>query len=87
MVDMTDYLEGSEGKFTLDIDDPRMDRLLPYIHCFEIHVQKWEGKFKISQDKSVNDIENAKQELIKNNQTNIEDFISSIYTEHFHQSK
>lgn len=87
IVDMTDYLEGSERKFTLDIDDPRMERLLPYIHYFEIQVQKWEGKFKISQDKSENDIKNAKQELIKNNQTSIEDFINNIYAEHFHQSK
>ncbi len=83
MVRMTEYLEGSSQKFTLDFEDPRMDRLVPYIHCFEIEVKEWEGKFKLSQDKIPADIENAKQELIQNNQKNITQFVNAIFDLHF----
>ena len=83
MVTMTSYLEGNKQAFTLDIEDPRMDKLIPYIHCFAIEINQWKGKFKISQDKNLNDIEKAKQELIKNNQRNIAEFVNNIYTNHF----
>lgn len=83
IVSMTSFLEGSKQAFTLDFEDPRMDRLVPYIHCFEIEVKEWEGKFKISQDKVPADIENAKQELINNNQKSIADFVNSLFSKHF----
>ncbi|SHJ17454.1 FMN-binding negative transcriptional regulator [Aquimarina spongiae] len=83
IVRMTEFLEGSNQKFILDIDDPRMDRLVPYIHCFEITIDSWEGKFKISQDKTSNDIENAKKELIQNNQKQVADFVNQMYELHF----
>jgi len=83
MIRMTDFLETNDTKFKLLIDDPRMDRLTPYIHCFEIKVTTWEGKFKLSQDKTPMDIQNAKQELIKNNQKNISDFVNQLFDVHF----
>lgn len=83
MVIMTSYLEGNKNAFTLEKNDPRMDRLIPYIHCFEIEVDTWEGKFKLSQDKVPADIENAKQELINNNQKNIADFVNTLFKKHF----
>ncbi|MBP2830967.1 FMN-binding negative transcriptional regulator [Aquimarina sp. U1-2] len=83
MVVMTAYLESPDYKFKLDINDKRMDRLIPYIHCFEIEVQHWEGKFKLSQDKTPTDIENAKQELIRNNQKSIADFVNTMFEKHF----
>ncbi|MHA7058619.1 FMN-binding negative transcriptional regulator [Aquimarina sp. M1] len=83
MVMMTEFLEAPNQDFILSLEDPRMDRLVPYIHCFEIEVQKWEGKFKLSQDKIPADIENAKHELIKNNQKNIADFVNGLYEMHF----
>lgn len=83
MVVMTDYLERNTQGFELAMEDPRMDRLIPHIHCFEIEVWNWEGKFKISQDKSPTDIENAKQELIKNNQKDISDFVDRLFSKHF----
>ncbi|WP_109299509.1 FMN-binding negative transcriptional regulator [Aquimarina sp. AU474] len=82
MVTMTEFLENPDHKFTLDINDQRMDRLLPYIHCFEIEVEQWEGKFKLSQDKVPTDIENAKQELILNNQKSVADFVNDIFKRH-----
>ncbi|MBQ4821478.1 FMN-binding negative transcriptional regulator [Aquimarina sp. MMG016] len=83
MVTMTEYLEGTSQAFTLDINDKRMDRLVPYIHCFEIEVQQWEGKFKLSQDKIPADIKNAKRELIQNNQKSVADFVNRIFEKHF----
>ncbi|RZS99930.1 FMN-binding negative transcriptional regulator [Aquimarina brevivitae] len=83
LVTMTEYMEGTTPKFVLDLEDPRMDRLVPYIHCFELNIQRWEGKFKISQDKSIQDIDNAKQQLIKSNQASIKDFIDSLFAAHF----
>ncbi|WP_299440298.1 FMN-binding negative transcriptional regulator [uncultured Aquimarina sp.] len=83
MVTMTEFLEAPNQKFKLSIEDPRMDRLVPYIYCFEIEVQQWEGKFKLSQDKVPADIENAKQELIKNNQKNVADFVNGLFENHF----
>lgn len=79
IVTMTDFLEAPDQKFILDFDDPRMDRLVPYIHCFTITVDTWEGKFKLSQDKKPVDIEHAKQELIKNNQKNIAEFVDGLF--------
>ncbi|WP_027392570.1 FMN-binding negative transcriptional regulator [Aquimarina latercula] len=83
MVIMTDFLENPDQNFKLSIEDSRMDRLIPYIHTFEIEVQDWEGKFKLSQDKIPEDIENAKQELIKNNQKNVADFVNELFKKHF----
>ncbi len=83
MVAMTEFLENPNHKFTLDLEDPRMDRLTPHIHCFEINVQHWEGKFKLSQDKIPTDIENARLELIKNNQKSIESFVNRLFEDHF----
>ncbi len=80
---MTEFLEAPDQKFVLDYDDKRMDRLVPYIHCFEIEVNTWEGKFKLSQDKVPADIENAKRELILNNQKNVKDFVNTIFELHF----
>ncbi len=83
IVTMTEFLENPDQKFILDLNDPRMDRLVPYIHCFEIEVQNWEGKFKLSQDKIPSDINNAKQELIKNNQRSVADFVNRLFEKHF----
>ncbi|WP_378177840.1 FMN-binding negative transcriptional regulator [Aquimarina sp. SS2-1] len=83
IVVMTEFLETPDQNFTLSLDDPRMDRLVPYIHCFEIEVQHWEGKFKLSQDKVPADIENAKQELIKNSQQNVSNFVNELFKKHF----
>jgi len=83
IVTMTDFLEAPDHNFSLSLEDPRMDRLVPYIHCFEIEIQQWEGKFKLSQDKIPADIENAKQELIKNNQKSVSNFVNELFQKHF----
>ncbi len=79
MLDMTEFLEGSEQKFILKKDDPRMERLLNYIQAFEIEIINLEGKFKLSQDKNAQDFENAKQELIEKSRKDVSGFIENIY--------
>lgn len=79
MLDMTEFLEGSEQKFILKKDDPRMERLINYIQAFEIEITNWEGKFKLSQDKNSQDFENAKKELIKKSRKDCSGFIENIY--------
>lgn len=79
MIDMTNYLEGTAQKFKLVKDDPRMNRLLPYIQAFDIEITNWEGKFKLSQDKNPTDYELAKAELIKNSKPSDKEFIEGIY--------
>ncbi|MBT0607456.1 FMN-binding negative transcriptional regulator [Aequorivita echinoideorum] len=79
MVDMTDFLEANDQNFILKQEDPRMERLLEYIQTFEIEITNWEGKFKLSQDKSPQNFENAKQEMLKKSRKNISGFIDEIY--------
>ncbi len=79
MVDMTTILEAPEHRFRLDIDDPRMEKAIPYIHCFEIQVNEWEGKFKLSQDKNPTDIQRAKDALLKEHQEQTKDFINHLF--------
>jgi len=79
MIDMTNFLEGTPQKFELQKDDPRMNRLLPYIQAFTIEITNWEGKFKLSQDKNPTDFDLAKAELIKNAKPSDKAFIEGIY--------
>ena len=79
MVSMTEFLEAPDHKFHLTIDNPKMDKFIHYIHAFEIEITKWEGKFKLSQDKCEQDQENTKQELIKKSNEDITGFINEMY--------
>ncbi|MDC7995971.1 FMN-binding negative transcriptional regulator [Altibacter sp. HG106] len=81
MVEMTAFLEGNDPKFQLSIDDVRMERLLPYIQTFEITDLQWEGKFKLSQDKSITDMQRAKEALLKETKASWHELIHRVYTE------
>lgn len=63
LVKMTQKLEGSAAKYQLDPNNLRMKTALPYIVGFEIVIQSWEGKHKISQDKHKKDQSLAKEAL------------------------
>ena len=79
MIAMTEFLEGTDQKFVLDKDNRGMRGMINYIQAFDITITSWEGKFKLSQDKNEQDIENAKQELIKKSGEDISLFIDDIY--------
>lgn len=75
---MTEFLEAPLHKYVLEPDNPRMLGALDYINMFEITINSWEGKFKLSQDKKTEDIKNAKAELIRANTESMEHFLNKI---------
>lgn len=79
LITMTAFLEAPEHKYVLKPDDPRLDKNLNYIEMFEIKITHWEGKFKLSQDKTPLDVEAAKQELISANQESIIQFLDKVF--------
>ena len=78
LITMTEFLEGPEQKYVLEPDNTKMAHYINYIKMFEFTITHWEGKFKLSQDKKTQDMENAKQELIRTNQESIKRFLDSI---------
>lgn len=82
LIKMTEFLEHPEHKYVLNADNEGMERNLDYIKMFEITVTNWEGKFKLSQDKSNEDFELSKTELIRANQQSIELFLNKIFKNH-----
>ncbi len=78
MVDMTRYLEAPDHEYSLAIDDPKMDRMVQYIHTFEIDITHWEGKFKLSQDKCEQDQINANEQLAKVNKEKINSILRKL---------
>ena len=79
MITMTEFLEAPEHKYVLDLDNSRMEQFISYVVGFEIEITNWEGKFKLSQDKNPQDLENAKAELIRANQESIKQFLDSVF--------
>ena len=79
LIKMTEFLEQPDHNYVLEPDNQRMLGNLDYIKMFEITINQWEGKFKISQDKRPKDIENARQELIKTNQESIKVFLDKVF--------
>ncbi|TVZ58895.1 PaiB family negative transcriptional regulator [Flavobacteriaceae bacterium MAR_2010_105] len=79
LIKMTEFLEAPDHKYVLEPDNPRLDSNLKYIEMFEITIEDWEGKFKLSQDKKPRDIENARQELIRANQESIKLFLDKVF--------
>jgi transcriptional regulator len=79
LIKMTEFLEQPDHNYVLEPDNQRMLGNLDYIKMFEITINQWEGKFKLSQDKRPKDIENARQELIKTNQESIKVFLDKVF--------
>ncbi|MEP3837990.1 MAG: FMN-binding negative transcriptional regulator [Algibacter sp.] len=79
LITMTEFLEAPDHKYVLDPDNKSMNGYLNYIEMFEISIDSWEGKFKLSQDKKPEDIENARAELVRANQESIETFLGSCF--------
>ena len=79
LITMTEFLEAPDHKYILKPENPRLDKNLDYIEMFEITITNWEGKFKLSQDKKPNDINAAREELIRANQESITQFLNKIF--------
>ena len=79
LIKMTEFLEAPDHKYTLEANNPRLDANLKYIKLFEIDIETWEGKFKLSQDKHPKDIRNARAELVRANQESIKAFLDGVF--------
>ena len=79
LIKMTEFLEQPDHKYVLEPDNPKMLAYLDYIKMFEISITEWEGKFKLSQDKKPQDLQNARQELIRANQESIISFMDKVF--------
>lgn len=79
IIKMTEFLEAPKHKYVLEPNNQRMLGALDYIDMFEITVDTWEGKFKLSKDKNPQDIENARNELLRATQENMEQFLNKIF--------
>lgn len=79
LISMTEFLEAPNHKYRLTKDNERMQRLIDYIVAFEIDINHWEGKFKLSQDKRGQDFLNAKEVLIKKSGEDATGFIEEMY--------
>ena len=80
LIDMTEFLEAPDHKYVLEPDNPRLDHNLNYIEMFEIEIDHWEGKFKLSQDKRPSDTKAARTELIAANQESIRSFLDKVFS-------
>ncbi|MBU2928741.1 FMN-binding negative transcriptional regulator [Winogradskyella psychrotolerans] len=79
LITMTEFLEAPDHNYTLESDNPRLDKNLGYIEMFEITITDWVGKFKLSQDKKPSDIKAARKELMKANTQRITHFLDQIF--------
>ncbi len=80
LITMTEFLEAPEHKYVLDPNNPRLNTNLDYIKMFEIQIEQWEGKFKLSQDKKTSDTNAAREELIRINQESIRQFLDKVFS-------
>lgn len=79
LINMTEFLEAPNHDYVLDPENPRLNRNLDYIKMFEISVETWEGKFKLSQDKKPSDTQAAREHLIMTNQESIKKFLNKVF--------
>lgn len=79
LITMTEFLEAPDHKYALKPDNRAMNGYLDYINMFEITIDSWEGKFKLSQDKKPKDIELARAELVRANQESVAAFLGKCF--------
>ncbi len=60
-------LSGAPSRFRVEDSDPRVQKWIHSIRGVSIQVERFEGRFKLSQDKSPADVESAASYLIQEN--------------------
>lgn len=63
IIDMTVRMEGEHPAFVLSPNEPSFQALLPHVIGFRIKISEVYGRFKLSQDKSEGDKQQAKEHL------------------------
>jgi len=75
---MAQYLETGDNPYILDKQEKRVQTLLDYLTGFEITIDKVIGRFKLSQDKSEQDKQLAKEKLIQRSSHSHAKLINSL---------
>ncbi len=78
MLEMTSFLEKGEDPWVLGRENQAMGHYIHYVTGFTISIDSWEGKFKLSQDKTSGDTRNAADHLIAENMTDLGNFINPL---------
>ena len=76
--DMTKYLETGSDPYILAMDSKKIQTLIDYVKGFEIDIETIIGLFKLSQDKSHEDTQLAKEKLIKRSSHSHAELINSL---------
>ena len=75
---MTERMESSEQPYVLNRNEKRIQSLIDYIVGFEITIESLVGRFKLSQDKSDEDTQLAKEKLIQKSSHSHAELINSL---------
>ena len=75
---MTRTLETGGNPYVINREDKRIQSLMNYIVGFEISIESLLGRFKLSQDKSEQDTQLAKEKLIKRSSHSPAELINSL---------
>ena len=75
---MTRTLETGDNPYVINRDEKRIQSLIDYIVGFEITIESLVGRFKLSQDKSGEDTQLAKEKLIKRSSHSHAELINSL---------
>lgn len=75
LVNMTDQLDSN---FKLDYSHPRIDKLKHFIQGFEISLESFHGRFKMSQDKSKSHFKRAKSVLEESQNQRLRSFLKGL---------
>lgn len=71
---LTEQMEGENGAYKLTEKEARLHSLMPYIHGFQLEVEEFVGRVKMSQDKKQSHFEKAKKLVLES------------YTERMHEA-
>ncbi len=83
MIEMAEFLETHWGKgFVLSPDNPKMEAYLPFVAAFVFQIESWEGKFKLSQDKTETDQANALEKLAADNTVDHRAYLAEMLKAH-----
>jgi len=78
LINMTSFFERGEDRFILKSDNNKMKGLVGHILSFEIEINDMTGRFKLSQDKTPNDMALAKQKLITKTKEGCEEIFNFL---------
>ena len=75
IIELTQLLEGEQAAYKLTKDEKRLHTLVNYIHGFKIKINAIRGRFKMSQDKSLEHQKKAMEIILKDSNLKNNEFL------------